>query len=114
MSSKHDLVFHLLDIQSRDIRIESETEEVREIAYESASEDEADAGEDDFQTRRRRRGKAASAAANGIRRELMIHLFGATETGRTVRCDISGFRPTFYIRLPEQQTTQQSNVSKNT
>ena len=39
-----DLVFHLLDIQSRDMRIESEDE----VAYESASDDD-----DEFQTKRK-------------------------------------------------------------
>ena len=37
-SETNDVVFHLLDIQARDMRIESECEDVREIAYESNSE----------------------------------------------------------------------------
>ena len=37
--SSKNLIFHLLDIHSRDQRIERETEEVREVVYESGQED---------------------------------------------------------------------------
>jgi hypothetical protein len=44
MSAPHrDLIFHLLDIQARDICVESEDEETRQITYESPSD-----GEDEF------------------------------------------------------------------
>ena len=86
-----DLVFHLLDIQSRDMRIESEDE----VAYESASDDD-----DEFQTKRKKKKHTTFQ-----QRELVIHLFGTTETGDPVRCDVTGFKPTFYLRLPEEKTS---------
>jgi hypothetical protein len=91
-----DIVFHLLDIQARDMCIEAETEDAVELAYESASDDDGE-----IQTTRRRK-----PSANGSqRREFLLHLFGATETGRPIRCDVTGFRPTLYLRLPEEQTS---------
>ena len=36
--------------------------------------------------------------------EYVIHLFGTTATGQSVRVDVEGFRPTLYIRLPTVST----------
>ena len=86
------LVFHLLDLQSRDMHVEAEDDEHREVTYEDVSD------EDEYP---RRRVKKTPFHA----REMIIHLFGATETGVPVRCDVSGFRPTLYLRLPEERTS---------
>jgi DNA polymerase elongation subunit (family B) len=91
-----DIVFHLLDINAHDMRIESEKEDVVELAYESNSDED-----DEIQTRRRKK-KPISFTQQ---RELVIHLFGATETGQPLRCDVTGFRPTLYLRLPEEKTS---------
>ena len=97
MSAPHrDLIFHLLDIQARDICVESEDEETRQITYESPSD-----GEDEFPDYRFKKRVQSMAQ----QRELVIHLFGATETGVSVRCDVTGFRPTIYLRLPEDKTS---------
>lgn len=92
------IVFHLLDIQSHDMRIESEEEDVKELAYESHS----DASDDEFQNKRKKKKVSHSFSQP---REFVIHLFGSTETGVSVRCDVTGFRPTMYIRLPEEKTS---------
>jgi DNA polymerase elongation subunit (family B) len=91
-----DLVFHLLDIQARDMRIESEQEDVVEVTYDSHSDED-----DEIQTRRQTKKTASSAS----QRQFIIHLFGATETGQPLRCDVTGFRPTMYLRLPEEKTS---------
>ena len=91
-----DLVFHLLDIQARDMRIESEQEDVVEVSYDSHSDED-----DEIQTRRQNK----KAATSGSQRQFIIHLFGATETGQPLRCDVTGFRPTMYLRLPEEKTS---------
>jgi len=96
--TSNDVIFHLLDLQARDMRIEAEHEDVRELAYESLSEDE----DDEFQNKRKKKKMTSSFTQQ---REFVIHLFGATETGIPVRCDITGFRPTMYIRLPEEKTS---------
>jgi DNA polymerase elongation subunit (family B) len=92
-----DIVFHLLDLQSRDIRIEDDSPEEVVITYESASDED----DDEFQKRRKKK----KGGFTGQRHELVIHLFGTTETGRPLRCDVTGFHPTFYLRLPEEKTS---------
>ena len=96
-----DYIFHILDIQSRDMRIESEQDDVREIAYETNSD-----SDDEFKTRKRKK------STNSFPKELVIHLFGADETGTPVRCDVTGFRPTLYIRLPETKTSHAADTIK--
>ena len=107
ISPTNDIIFHLLDIQARDMRIESEQEDVRELAYESNSDVSDD---EEFQNRRRKRKQAQNNTTQ--KREFVIHLFGATETGQPIRCDVTGFRPTLYIRLPEEKTSQSAEVIK--
>jgi len=99
-----DLIFHLLDIQAHDMRVESEEEDTKELAFESNSEEDDD---EEFQGRRRHQKKRAPFFQP---REFVIHLFGATETGKVVRCDVTGFRPTFYLRLPQQETKDAINA----
>ncbi len=94
-----DIVFHLLELQSRDIRVESEKEDVCEVTYESASEEE----DEEFQKKRRR---ASGGKSGPAPRQFTVHLFGAMEDGRPLRCDVMGFRPSFYLRLPEERTGQ--------
>jgi DNA polymerase elongation subunit (family B) len=98
-SNKSDIIFHLLDLQSRDVRVEAEHDDVREVVYESVSEDE----DDDEEFQKKRRGKRSSTSAPAVTRQYTIHLFGSTEDGTPLRCDVSGFRPSFYLRLPEQE-----------
>ena len=100
-----DVVFHLLDIQARDMRIESEQEDVREITYESNSDDD----DDEFQNRRKKKKTISNFSQQ---KELVIHLFGSDETGRPIRCDVTGFRPTLYLRLPEDKTSQSADAIK--
>ena len=95
-------VFHLLDIQARDIRIESEQDDVREIAYESHSD-----SDEEYKTRKRKKVNTFHQ-----RKEFVIHLFGADEIGKPIRCDVTGFRPTLYLRLPEEKTSQASETIK--
>lgn len=90
------VIFHLLDIQTRDVLIESEDEEKREIIYEYNSD------EDDNEGVRQPKKKEYK---HNKERELIIHLFGVTEAGQRIRCDVTGFRPTIYLRLPEERTS---------
>ena len=95
-TNKSDIIFHLLDLQSRDVRVESEQEDVCEVVYESASDEE------DEEFAPKRRAKAPVKGSN--QRQFTIHLFGSMEDGRPLRCDVTGFRPFFYLRLPEERS----------
>lgn len=89
-----DIVFHLLDIQTRDSYIKSETQTSKEVGYESD-----DGVDDDFeyQSRQYKKHKKFFKA----RREYTIHLFGSMANGQSLRADVTGFRPYFYLRLPD-------------
>jgi DNA polymerase elongation subunit (family B) len=102
--SNSDVVFHLLDIQARDMCIESEQDDVREISYDTNSD-----SDDEFQSSHK---KKKSSNNYSQQKEFVIHLFGSDETGKTIRCDVTGFRPTLYIRLPEEKTTQCAETIK--
>ena len=104
-SQKGDIVIHLLDIQARDMRIESEEEDSRKIAYESNSESD----DDEFKSHRKKKHVTQNFTQS---KEFVIHLFGADETGRSIRCDVTGFRPTLYLRLPEEKTSQCADTIK--
>jgi DNA polymerase elongation subunit (family B) len=103
-TNDRDIIFHLLDIQSQDMRIETEQDDIREVTYESND----DASDDEYQNKRTKK----ITTNNTNKRELVIHLFGATECGKSVRCDVTGFRPTLYLRLPESKTSQCIDVIK--
>jgi DNA polymerase elongation subunit (family B) len=85
------MLIHILDTQSRDIRVEAEEADHREIVY----EDVLDTIQSDDEEPRHR-----SVDRNKRSTELIIHLFGSTPDGKSVRVDVEGFRPTLYIRLP--------------
>jgi DNA polymerase elongation subunit (family B) len=92
-----NLVFHLLDLYARDQRIEAETEDLRHVVYESDNDDY----DDEISRVGRRYKKKANA---GGKREYIIHLFGETAEGKSVRVDVVGYRPCFYLKLPEEGT----------
>ena len=105
ITSANDIVIHILDIQARDMRIESEEEDTRKIAYESNSESD----DDEFKSHRKKKRITQNYTQT---KEFVIHLFGADETGRSIRCDVTGFRPTLYLRLPEDKTSQCADAIK--
>jgi DNA polymerase elongation subunit (family B) len=90
--STRDLIFHLLDLQSRDIRIEKEDDDIRECVYESGDE------ESDEEIGYKQKKKQNNFSKQ--QREFVIHLFGSTDEGQPLRVDVTGFRPTVYLKLP--------------
>jgi DNA polymerase elongation subunit (family B) len=100
-ATDRDLVFHLLDLHSRDLQVESETEDTKMVTYDGDEDEDED---EEFQSSHRKKRRQGYNYAQ--RREFVIHLFGATEQGQPVRCDVTGFRPSFYIRLPLEKTAE--------
>ena len=80
----HKVTFHLLDIQSRDVLVEQDSPAP---VYKRDDEDYKE-------------------KKPLYRKELIIHLFGCTAQGQRIRCDVNGFHPTVYLRLPEQRTSE--------
>jgi DNA polymerase delta subunit 1 len=83
------VTFHILDALSRDqySEVTRETEEEQEIQY--SWDDTADP---DISY-----GKADSSKRTCM---MTIHLFGMTASGESLRCDVEGFRPFLYVKVP--------------
>jgi len=92
-----DLQFHLLDTVARDICVEAEDDTSRQISYEAPEE----VVEDDEEETPKKPYKRWSTTE---KKELVIQLYGSTEDGKQVQVDVVGFRPTFYLALPETRT----------
>ena len=83
--------FHILDALSRDqyMEVTRETEEEQEVEYswEDNSNPDISYGH-------------ASQGAGNKQCCMVIHLFGMTADGVSLRCDIDGFRPYLYVKVP--------------
>jgi len=89
--ASNDILIHILDIQSRDVKIENEDNGNKRLIFEEAPYDDED-------------GPPPPKKSHADSKELLIHVFGATMDGKTVRLDVEGFRPTLYLLLPETKT----------
>uniref|UniRef100_A0A6C0JXQ5 DNA-directed DNA polymerase n=1 Tax=viral metagenome TaxID=1070528 RepID=A0A6C0JXQ5_9ZZZZ len=85
--------FQILDAYAQDLEIQVETDTTREVAYIGAESD------DDGEVRSRRRARAPLPKTTK-RKRMIIHLFGTSAEGKSVRANIEGFEPFFYVRLP--------------
>jgi DNA polymerase elongation subunit (family B) len=77
---------HIFDAIARDQKIVNATKDTIEVQY--LSEDSDDSG---FKKKR---------PEDKSNREMVIHLFGTKPSGESVRIEVNGFRPFFYIELP--------------
>jgi DNA polymerase elongation subunit (family B) len=81
--------FHILDALSRDqistITRETEDEEEIEITFEDDDDKKISYGRADSKKQQR---------------AIVIHLFGMTAEGQSLRCDVEGFRPYLYLKVP--------------
>ena len=87
------VTFHILDIQARDAIIDQE--EKQEKQENRSCDDEVE-----------------SSYLPNAQKELIIYLFGVTEAGERIRCEVTGYQPTFYLRLPEQRTSESADAIK--
>ena len=85
---------HVFDSISRDQKVIRETEDEKEVEYMSAYES------DDSEYH----GSKKKFKNGGFERKnmsMVIHLFGMNAKGEAVRIDVTGFRPYFYVALPD-------------
>jgi DNA polymerase elongation subunit (family B) len=76
------LLVHIFDAIARDQIILKETEHTLECGYESFEED------------------AGPRQNKSNQREMVIHLFGCDSNGDSVKVDVTGFRPFFFVEVP--------------
>jgi DNA polymerase elongation subunit (family B) len=82
---------HIFDAISRDRKVSKVAEDAWEVEYMSAYESDDSSG---WKKKKQSYGKQMED------REMVIHLFGMNAEGESVRVDVSGFRPYFYVGLP--------------
>ena len=92
---------HIFDAISRDQRVIRATEDEIELEYVNLDESDSD---DPYGRKKKR------SVENTQGREMIIHLFGMTAEGESVRVDVTGFRPFFYVAVPPEVDWQ--SISK--
>lgn len=97
--------FQILDAYAQDLEIQVETDTTREVAYIGAESD------DDGEIRRRSRVRAP-LPKTFKRKRMVVHLFGTTPDGKSIRVNVDGFEPFFYVRLPFNTTTSQQDFKQ--
>jgi DNA polymerase elongation subunit (family B) len=83
------LYFQILDVHSQDRDITKETEDTKEVIYINNDID----NDEDYKPR-----------YSSNKSEMVIHLFGTTEKGESLRVTAVGFEPYFYVELPDKLT----------
>ena len=90
------IIFHILDAISRDqiktITRETEEEQVYNLEYEDAPEAYNERVNNEYDGLNKYKQE----------RSLVIHLLGMTPEGDSVRCDVTGFMPYLYVKVPEK------------
>jgi len=76
--------FHILDCESQDIEVTREIEYEKEVKYIIEDDNDID-----------------TLQEQSAKREYVIHLFGSTSDGKSIRVSVSGFEPYFYVELPD-------------
>jgi DNA polymerase elongation subunit (family B) len=89
------VLFHILDAISQDWELGEETEKGQEIIPYSTG----NLSDDEVIPIRRKKAAEERVADSALLR-MVIYLFGKTEDGIPLRCSVEGFRPFFFVRLP--------------
>jgi DNA polymerase elongation subunit (family B) len=90
------LTFQILDIIARDQRTLHEDEKTKEVCYDS------DATDGSTWSAKQSKRKQKKQLDVSVKDQMVIHLFGKTTAGFNVRIDVTGFRPFFFIRIPNR------------
>ena len=93
------ITFHIIDAFRQDEEVQEETEEFVSKVYNDEIEPEVD--EEAVV-------KTTQGQWNSVNLEkstLVIHLFGTTAEGKSVRANVYGFQPYFFVRLPSKSPT---------
>ena len=89
------ITFHILDVCARDEKIISTNTNEKYIQYSHAD----DSDDDEFKPVYKKDGSSYKNDHSG--KETIIHLFGRTVEGTSLRCDVKGYKPFFFLRSPD-------------
>lgn len=96
-------IFHILDSISQDI--------VKDGEAEAPVNDPVTDDEDPEVYSRRRRPEGKKKFGDFAKQKMVIHLFGTTAEGASLRCTVEGFRPFFFVKLPSGTPRAQTEFS---
>ena len=100
------VVFHILDAIAQDEEETLQTEETREVIFQSEGEVETD---DEYEQRRTPQKKMSG---NMEKMSMVIHLFGVTPEGESIRTTVYGFEPYFYVQMPNDSKATLADFTK--
>jgi DNA polymerase elongation subunit (family B) len=89
---------HIFDSHARDQTIENEDETTIEVTYDDSDFSDND---EEFQKPSWMKSKPKQVKTYMEKRSMVIHLFGSTADGTQVRLQVNGFKPFFFLRLPD-------------
>ena len=103
------IVFQCLDYVARDEYILEQTDEEVKIGYDEhyGSDDEEYKSKKQFERQKWYNPKQASP--DDEKKGFQILLFGSNHEGKSITVEITGFRPYFYIQIPETWSTVQKS-----
>ena len=87
---------HILDAFTQDLVILKESETTQEVQF--VPDDLSDV--EDAEIHRKFSKKKSAAPSGPQKRKLVIHIFGTKADGSSIRVDVQGFEPFFYVKLP--------------
>jgi DNA polymerase elongation subunit (family B) len=90
------VLFHILDAQMGTIEVNEVSQEEKEIAFLPDEEGSVVSDEEYIPAYKHR----ATNTDDILKKALVIHLFGTTAEGKSVRATVTGFEPFFYVELP--------------
>jgi DNA polymerase elongation subunit (family B) len=96
--------FHILDVSARDEKVLNVTQTEREVQYSS------DSDSDDEEFKANARNTKQMSRTDHSNKSFIVHLFGKTVDGKSIRADVRGFKPFFYIRCPDGPATIQARA----
>jgi DNA polymerase elongation subunit (family B) len=90
--------FHILDVHSQDFKNEYEDEFEKKVTFDF-NDNLSDSGSVEYIKKK----PLNTLLDNNFKYEMIIHLFGMTLDGKSLRVSINGFEPFFYVELPNER-----------
>ena len=100
------VLFHILDVQTGTIEVNEVSQTEKEIAFIPDDEGSVVSDEEYIPAFKRRN---TESSQDITKKALVIHLFGTTAEGKSIRVSVTGFEPYFYVELPSGSRATQRN-----
>ena len=97
------IVFQCLDYVARDEYILEETENGPTIGYDDNSSGS-------YEPQKKQYYNPKQPSPDDEKKGFQILLFGSNHEGRSITVEITGFRPYFYVQIPETWSTMQKSA----